>query len=88
MRIPSRFQIFENEVLLTDKDAERLQVHLSNWRRLHEILLLGVNVEDLRRLVILELIGNGRRFILTRLLGRIAKLQRQETMQRINRVLG
>jgi len=88
MRIPSRFQIFENEVLLTDKDAERLQVHLSNWRRLHEILLLGVNVDDLRRLVILELIGNGRRFILTRLLGRIAKLQRQETMQRINRVLG
>jgi len=88
MRIPSRFQIFENEVLLTDKDAERLQVHLSNWRRLHEILLLGVNIEDLRRLVILELTGNGRRFILARLLGRITKLQRQETMQRINRVLG
>lgn len=87
MRVPSRYQIFENEVILTDKDAERLQVHLSNWRRLHEIMLLGVNMSDLRRLVILELIGNGRRFILTRLLGRIAKLQRIETMQRIDMLL-
>jgi hypothetical protein len=87
MRIPSRLQIFENEVILTDKDAERLQVHLSNWRRLHEIMLLGVNVSDLRRLVILELLGNGRRFIITRLLGRIAKLQRVETLQRIDKLL-
>ena len=87
MRIPSRYQIFENEVLLTSKDAERLQVHLSNWRRLHEIMLLGMNIPDLRRLVVLELLGNGRRFIITRLLGRIAKLQRNETMQRVDQLL-
>lgn len=87
MRIPGRFQIFENEVILTSKDAERLQVHLSNWRRLHEIMLLGLNIHDLRRLVILELLGNGRRFIITRLLGRIAKLQRTETFQRIDQLL-
>ena len=87
MRIPNRFQIFETEVILSDKDAERLQVHLSNWRRLHEIMLLGLNIPDLRRLVVLELLGNGRRAIITRLLGRIAKLQRTEHMQRINQLL-
>lgn len=87
MRIPSRYQIFENEVELTDKDVQRLQVHLSNWGRLNEILLLGVNIPDLRRLVVLELMNNGRLFIITRLLGRIAKLQRQENMQRVRRAL-
>lgn len=87
MRIPSRYQIFENEVELTDKDVQRLQVHLSNWGRLNEILLLGVNIPDLRRLVVLELMNNGRLFIITRLLGRIAKIQRQENMQRVRRAL-
>ena len=87
MRIPSRYQIFENEVELTDKDVQRLRVHLSNWGRLNEILLLGVNIPDLRRLVVLELMNNGRLFIITRLLGRIAKIQRQENMQRVRRAL-
>lgn len=87
MRLPTKYQIFDREVILTSKDAERLEVHLANWRVLHEVMLLGVCLEDLRRLVILELAGNARRTILVRLLGRIAKLQRNEVMAKIDRLL-
>jgi len=87
MRVPSRYQIFDAEVIITYKDEERLRVHLSNWKRLHEIMLLGLNVPDLQRLVIMELLGNGRQRILTRLLGRLAKLQRSELQRKINSLL-
>lgn len=87
MRVPSRYQIFDAEVIITYKDEERLRVHLSNWKRLHEIMLLGLNVPDLQRLVIMELLGNGRHRILTRLLGRLAKLQRAELQRKINSLL-
>lgn len=83
MNIPRRLQIFDREVTITDKDVERLRVHLCNWQRLHEILLLGVNAEDLRRLVILELAGHGRETIISRLLGRLAKVERREINRRI-----
>jgi len=83
MNIPRRLQIFDREVIITDKDVERLRVHLCNWQRLHEILLLGVNAEDLRRLVILELAGHDRETIISRLLGRLAKVERREINQRI-----
>ena len=87
MRVPSRYQIFDTEVIITYKDEERLRVHLSNWKRLHEIMLLGLNVPDLQRLVIMELLGNGRQRILTRLLGRLAKLERAELQKKINLLL-
>lgn len=87
MRVPSRYQIFDAEVIITYKDEERLRVHLSNWKRLHEIMLLGLNVPDLQRLVIMELLGNGRHRILTRLLGRLAKLQRAELQRKVNSLL-
>ena len=87
MRVPSRYQIFDTEVIITYKDEERLRVHLSNWKRLHEIMLLGLNTPDLQRLVIMELLGNGRQRILTRLLGRLAKLQRLELQRKINLLL-
>lgn len=83
MNIPRRLQIFDREVTITDKDVERLRVHLCNWQQLHEILLLGVNAEDLRRLVILELAGHDRGTIISRLLGRLAKVERREINRRI-----
>lgn len=83
MSIPRRYQIFDREVIITDKDVERLRIHLCNWQRLHEILLLGVNAEDLRRLVILELAGHDRETIISRLLGRLAKVERREMKKRI-----
>lgn len=83
MTIHRRYQIFDREVVITDKDVERLRIHLCNWQRLHEILLLGVNAEDLRRLVILELAGHDRESIISRLLGRLAKVERREMKKRI-----
>lgn len=88
MRIPLKYQIFEQPVILTHKDAERLSYHLGNWTRLNEVMLLGVNLPDLRRLVVLELMGAGRRSILQRLLGRIAKEQHRNRWATIERVLG
>ena len=83
MSIHRRYQIFDREVVITDKDVERLRIHLCNWQRLHEILLLGVNAEDLRRLVILELAGHDRESIISRLLGRLAKVERREMKKRM-----
>lgn len=83
MNISSQYQVFDHPVTISDKDVERLGIHLCNWNRLHEILLLGVNAEDLRRLVILELAGHNRRAIVSRLLGRLAKVQRQTLDERI-----
>lgn len=83
MTIHRRYQIFDREVAITDKDVERLRIHLCNWQRLHEILLLGVGAEDLRRLVILELAGHDREAIISRLLGRLAKVERREMKKRM-----
>lgn len=88
MRIPSKYQIFEQPVALTSKDAERLSYHLGNWTRLNEVMLLGINLPDLRRLVVLELMGLKRRSILSRVLGRIAKEQRRDRWAKIERALG
>lgn len=86
MSIHRRYQIFDQEVVITDKDVERLRIHLCNWQRLHEILLLGVGAEDLRRLVILELAGHDREAIISRLLGRLAKVQRETLKRKISEV--
>lgn len=87
MKIPLKYQIFDNDVFIGDKDEERLRVHLSNWKRLHEIMLLGLNIPDLQRLVIMELLGNGRQRILVRLLGRLSTLQRTELQRKIKLLL-
>lgn len=83
MTIHARHQIFDRPVNVSDKDVERLRVHLCNWQKLHEIMLLGVNEEDLRRLVIMELASHDRERIISRLLGRLAKVQRQSINERI-----
>jgi len=88
MRVPAKYQIFEQPIVLTSKDAERLSYHLGNWTRLNEVMLLGINLPDLRRLVVLELMGLRRRSILSRLLGRIAKEQHRNRWAKIERVLG
>lgn len=70
MKIPAAYQIFDAPVTLTEKDCERLRPHLAAWMKLHETLLLGVNVPDLQRLILLELLGAKRRDILKRLIAR------------------
>ena len=87
MKIASKYQVFQEPVDVSDKDAQRLKIHLSGWNRLNEILLLGINEPDLRRLVVLELMGHRRMTILDRLLGRLAKLERKRINDQIAKLL-
>lgn len=87
MKIPQKYQVFDAPVEVTHKDEERLKVHLTGWNRLNEILLLGVNELDLRRLVVMEVSGSRRMTIINRLLSRLAKLERKRITDRISKLI-
>jgi len=88
MKIPTKYQIFEDTVEILDKDVERLSSCIGGWNRLHELFMLGgVNEPDLKRLVVMELMGKQRKPLLARLLGRLAKLDRQRYTRRIDQVI-
>lgn len=87
IHIPPHRQIFEQPVTLTSKDVQRLEPHLSGWERLNELFLLGVNVPDLERLVILELSAKRRRQILMKLLGRRSTLKQRALKARVEALL-
>jgi hypothetical protein len=86
MKIPQKYQVFDQPVEISDKDAERLKDLLSGWNRLNEIMLLGVNEPDLRRLVVMEVKTSCRMTIINRLLGRLAKLERKRITDRIGKL--
>ena len=87
MIIPAKLQVFARTVALSDKDADRLTPYLAYWDKLHLLLRLGVNEPDLQRLIIIELMGNRRKSILTRLMMRLGRVQRKEIETRINKLL-
>ena len=89
MNLPRKYQVFPGvEVGMCSKDEERLSFYLSNWVRLSNLFVKGVNVPDLRRLLVLELMGKKRRFILDRIIGRISTLQKAELHERVDHALG
>jgi hypothetical protein len=51
------------------------------------MFLLGMNESDLRRLVVIELMEGRRWAIINRLLGRLAKVEREKYKRRIERAL-
>ena len=62
MKIPTKYQIFDDSVEIQDKDVERLSSCIGGWNRLHELFLLGsVNEPDLKRLVVIRLNSECRR---------------------------
>lgn len=84
MKIPLKYQVFDEPVEISDKDKQRLSVHLVGWNKLNEIFLLGsINEPDLRRLVVMEIMGSRRMSIIGRLLGRLQKIQRKRIDQNI-----
>lgn len=84
MKIPQKYQVFDEIVEISDKDRVRLSVHLVGWNKLNEIFLLGsINEPDLRRLVVMEIMGSRRMSIVSRLLGRLQKIQRKRIDQNI-----
>lgn len=88
MKIAQKYQVFDEPVLLSPKDQERLSVHLIGWNRLNEILLLGsINEADLKRLIVMELAGSRRMDIINRLLGRLQKIQRKRITDRIQKLV-
>lgn len=87
MKIATKYQIFDLPVDITDNDAKRLTPHLSGWNQLNEMFLLGVSEQDLRRLVVLEVMKGQRITIINRLLGRIAKIERARQFSRIQKTI-
>lgn len=87
MKIAQKYQVFDDPVDVESKDFDRLKSHLTGWNKLNEILLLGINEPDLRRLVIMELMGSRRMVIVNRLLGRLATIQRERIKVRIAKLL-
>lgn len=86
MKPAQKYQVFDDPVELESKDIERLKSHLTGWNKLNEILLLGINESDLRRLVIIELMGSRRMTIINRLLGRLATIQRERIKTRMAKI--
>lgn len=86
MKPTQKYQVFDDPVELESKDIERLKSHLTGWNKLNEILLLGINEPDLRRLVIIELMGSRRMTIINRLLGRLATIQRERIKTRMAKI--
>jgi hypothetical protein len=86
MKIPIKYQIFERVIAMSDVSAKALQDSMTGWNRINEVLLLGVREDDLRRMVILELMGPKRTSIINRLLGRLSKLERARFKQKIARL--
>lgn len=86
MKIPAKFQVFDQPVVFSSKDEQRLSPFLSGWMHLAE-LLKDITEADLTLLVILELLGKQRRKILDRLLMRLGRVQRKRIEERIAKCL-
>lgn len=64
---------------LSKKDRTRLEPHLVGYNRLNELLLLnGIPIEDIQKLIMLEVEGKRRPFILKKLVGRLKSKERQQ----------
>lgn len=83
MKIPPHLNPFDLPVAISYADQTRLGPHLSNWNRLNDIFLLGIGEKDLRKLVILELMGKRRKPVLTRLVIAVLRAERGRIEQAI-----
>lgn len=77
MNIPSKYQVFDGDpVQVSDRDAERLSPYLSGWVQLNKLFIAGIDEDDVKRLIVLEMMGNRRSPIIDRLVMRLGRLQR------------
>lgn len=77
--------IFYIDPRITKKDRERLQHHLVSYNHLNELFVLNPDfpLDDLKRLVLLELEGNKRQAIFQKLVGRIMGHERRGILTRL-----
>ncbi len=87
MKIPACHQVFDQPVVVSDKDHERLSPHLSNWPRLNNLLLLGVNEPDLQRLILIELQDKRRSQILGKLLAKYGRARQVRLVTKVEGLL-
>ncbi len=86
MKIPTKYQVFDHNVVISSKDAERLSRFLVGWMPLTAVMA-DINEPDLKCLLILELMGKQRWKFLDRLLGRINRIQRNSVEEKILKCL-
>lgn len=85
MTIPRQFQVFAEPVTVTTYDQRRLNPHRASWHHLNGLFLLQALTEkDLRKLVVMELMGEQRKLIIDRLLMRLGRLERREIERKIS----
>jgi hypothetical protein len=83
MNIPRRCQIFDYLIKVSDKEYARLRPCLTGWNKLNTLFTGGITEADLLRLVVIELMHQHRKVILSRLLGRLSKVQRAKYNRKI-----
>jgi hypothetical protein len=72
-------------ITINEEDRERLGQHLTGWNKLNELFVLdALSLEDLERMVIMELTGPARMNIIHKLVGRLYSRMRNETLESIN----
>lgn len=83
VEIPHRYQIFSEDVVILIRQREELESILSGFMPLANALAKGLPEYTLRRLIVLEMMGKGRKKLLDRLIMRLGRLERQDLQQRV-----
>lgn len=87
MIIPHKYQVFDDEVAMSDEQEKRLSPYLSNFNKLYAKLVDGVNDDDLRRMLIIELMGKARPAIIDRIRKRLLRQTRERIDAKIENLL-
>ena len=83
VEIPHRYQIFSEDVVILARQRAELEGILSGFMPLANALAKGLPEYTLRRLIVLEMMGKGRKKLLDRLIMRLGRLERQDLQQRV-----
>lgn len=86
MKIPTRLQIFDEPITLSDVDESRLSVYLSGFMTL-ATPISKINEPDVKRLIVMELAGKRRWKLLERLIMRLGRMQRQTLEKKVKKLL-
>jgi hypothetical protein len=76
VEIPLHYQIFDEEIVILADHREELEQHLTGFMPLANALAKGIPDYNIKRLIILELMGKARKKLLDRLIMRLGRLER------------
>jgi hypothetical protein len=88
MNIPSKYQVFDGDPTpISDKDFERLSPYLSGWPKLNTLFVEGIGEQEIKQLIILEMMDRRRAPIIDRLVMRLGRLQRVRLRRQISKTV-